>query len=215
MQKNVILYCLLVVSTITSPLFAQSEKRNSFGLDVGLSTPTKPFTLGVSLDFRYLHDFNSKFGWDIFDVQVGTPVKGFSDAVKKPEQLGLLLMTGPRVYAPIDEKTRAFFSVKGGYCTNVTFDGRSGFCIEPQIGVCLTKAFSLSFAYNHSWTSTTTTWSEQVTERYVTGQHRVYLSSTNSYIWIDDYATRTVTRNHSESIDASGGSFYLKLGFDF
>jgi hypothetical protein len=204
------------------PLFAQPEKRNSlsekrnfFGLDVGLNTPTKPFALSASLDLRYLHDFSSKFGWDILDVQSGAPLKGFGDAIQKPEQIALLFMTGPHVYAPVGEKTQLFFSLKGGYSTCVTFDGMSGFCIEPQIGIRFTNVVSLSFAYKHAWTSVTNTWSEQVTERYQTGSHQVYLSSSHSWLTIPDYATRTVTRENSTTTDSSGGGFCLKLGFDF
>ncbi|MDR1202631.1 MAG: hypothetical protein LBL58_13535 [Tannerellaceae bacterium] len=215
MRKIALIHCLLAITAITMSLFAQSEKRNSFGIDIGLNTPTQPFNLGISLDLRYLHDFNSKFGWDILDIRAGVPFKGFGDVIKKPGQIGMLIMTGPRVYMPIDEKTRMFFSLKGGYSTCVTFDNVSGLCIEPQIGIRLTKELSFSIAYNHSWTSVTNTWSEQVTERYVTGSHQVYLTSTHSYITVNDYGTRSITRENSITTDSSGGSFCLKLGFDF
>ena len=182
-------------------------KKNAFEFDVTFShQPIKIFAPGFSIGFGWLNNCTRYFAWDILNLQVSNSFKGFDAA-----NTGLILWTGPKIYfLPITEKVVPFLALRYGVGTTVLFKNISH-SFSPELGVNLTHKFYLSFGYAHSWAKIT--FSSQVQESYIKGYNRVYLSSTKQYVSVPVYGTRNVTKTETQKY--SGGTLYLRLGFNF
>ena len=205
--KNIFL-CTMLLWSVNA--FAQNRdyKKNVFELDLALGSSVKAWSPGFTVGIGWLHNYSDYFAWDILRLDVGNSFEHF-DA----KNTGFTLWTGSKVCYPLSNAACPFFAFRIG-AGGITIDNgleNVGFSISPEIGANLSRKFYIAVGYAHSWSETTI--KGTTTERYVKGSHQVYLSSSRTYMTVNDYGTRTV--NTSETIKNSIGNLYLRFGFNF
>lgn len=143
---------LLMAGTATAQLLtsttytkAQSERKNFFGIELGIGGLTgdvKDGGLAVELGFRDTYMFTPNVGWDIIKISGRTGTKHFS------ELLIAQAMTGVRGVSPVvfGEST-IYANFGGGYGHSFEYE-KGGFAWELGAGLNVTPHFSVGAVYN-------------------------------------------------------------------
>jgi hypothetical protein len=210
---------LLFLSIFAAVLSINARERKSV-FEYSIKPLVSEFKSGSvaswAMGIGWEHNYSNHFAWDILELELGNTWKGF-----KAENTAITLQTGPKIYFSASNEVQPFFAFKasfGGIAVNkiqTVADGNGLFGVAPEIGVNFSRSSNLSIGYSYTYGSSSTTINGTRTERYKTGSHKVWLYSQNRYMWIDEYATRTVSTSETIKSDISSGAFYVRLGVYF